>query len=432
MMPLSAMWAGPDRNDHLDAPPLLFAKSKGATPFRLVPHVGDVGHTLVVGPTGSGKSVLLAMMALQFRRYPNAQIFAFDFGGSIRAATLGMGGEWYDLGGSLSGDAIEPVALQPLAAIDNLGERAWAAAWVATIIARQGVAVTPEVRERLWVALGSLADSPRVHRTLTGLSNLIQSNEIRQALQPYCLGGPWGLLLDAEAEQIGDASVQAFEIEGLIGTDAAPAVLACLFHRIERRLDGSPTLLIIDEAWRALDDPSFGAQVREWLKTWRKKNGSVWFATHSLADIENSPIAAAIIESCPSRIFLPNDRATEPQITRIYERFGLNARQIQHIATATPKRDYYYASQRGNRAFDLGLERDSITLAFTAASSKQDQTAITDLMIREGRDEFARAWMRYKSIEWAIEFYDTAVAARATSAPKGAIPGKAALEGAER
>ena len=98
-------------------------------------------------------------------------------------------------------------------------------------------------------------------------------------------------------------------------------------------------------------------------------------------------------------LFLPNDRATEPQITRIYERFGLNARQIQHIATATPKRDYYYASQRGNRTFDLGLERDSITLAFTAASSKQDQAAITDLMIREGRDEFPRAWMRYKGIE---------------------------------
>ena len=82
MMPLSAVWAGPQRNEHLNGPPLLFAKTEGATPFRFSLHVGDVGHTLIVGPTGAGKSVLLALMALQFRRYPGAQVFAFDFGGS--------------------------------------------------------------------------------------------------------------------------------------------------------------------------------------------------------------------------------------------------------------------------------------------------------------------------------------------------------------
>src|SRR5262249_60691803 len=105
--------------------PLLFAKPEGAPPFRLSLHVGDVGHALVVGPTGAGKSVLLALMALQFRRYSGAQIFAFDFGGSIRAAALAMGGDWHDLGGSLSEDAEEPVALQPLARIGGYVEEAW-------------------------------------------------------------------------------------------------------------------------------------------------------------------------------------------------------------------------------------------------------------------------------------------------------------------
>ena len=115
MIPLSAVWAGPARDEHLGAPALFFARTEGATPFRFSLHVGDVGHTLVVGPTGAGKSVLLALMALQFRRYPGSQIFAFDFGGSIRAAALAMGGDWHDLGGALSDDASEPVALQPLA-----------------------------------------------------------------------------------------------------------------------------------------------------------------------------------------------------------------------------------------------------------------------------------------------------------------------------
>ena len=104
MMPFSAVWAGPERDEHLDGPPLFFARTEGATPFRFSLHVGDVGHALVVGPTGAGKSVLLALMALQFRRYPGAQVFAFDFGGSIRAAALAMGGDWHDLGGALAGE----------------------------------------------------------------------------------------------------------------------------------------------------------------------------------------------------------------------------------------------------------------------------------------------------------------------------------------
>src|ERR1700744_1139428 len=101
MIPLSAVWAGPARDEHFQAPPLLFGKTEGSTPFRLSLHVGDVGHALIIGPTGAGKSVLLALIAMQFRRYAGAQIFAFAFGGSIRAATIAMGGDWQDLGGAL-------------------------------------------------------------------------------------------------------------------------------------------------------------------------------------------------------------------------------------------------------------------------------------------------------------------------------------------
>jgi type IV secretion system protein TrbE len=401
MIPLSAVWAGPERNEHLNGPPLLFAKTEGATPFRLSLHVGDVGHTLVVGPTGAGKSVLLALIALQFRRYPGSQIFAFDFGGSIRAAALAMGGDWHDLGGALSDDAIEPVSLQPLALIDDPAEQAWAAEWISAAIAREGVVVTPEVKEHLWSALSSLGSTTASERTLTGLSVLIQSNVLKRALLPYCVGGSWGRLLDAEAERLGDADVQAFETEGLIGTGAAAAVLAYLFHRVERALDGRPTLLIIDEGWLALDDPSFGAQLREWLKVLRKKNASVIFATQSLSDIETSALAATIVESCPTRLFLPNDRAIEPQICAIYRRFGLNDRQIEILARATPKRDYYCQSRRGNRLFELGL--GSIALAFTAASSKADQAAITDVLARWGRESFAVGWLHHKNLGWAAE-----------------------------
>src|SRR6266446_3115107 len=401
MIPLSAVWAGEARDHHLKAPPLFLAKTEGSTPFRFSLHVGDVGHTLVVGPTGAGKSVLLALMALQFRRYPRSQVFAFDFGGSIRAAALAMGSDWHDLGGAISEDVADPVALQPLARIDDPGERAWAAEWLVAILAREGVTVTPEVKELVWSALTSLASAPVGERALTGLSVLLQSGALKRALQPYCVGGPWGRLLDAEAERLGEAQVQAFETEGLIGGGAALAVLAYLFHRVEGRLDGSPSLLIVDEGWLALDDPTFGAQLREWLKVLRKKNASVVFATQSLADIEKSAIAPAIIESCPTRLFLPNDRAIEPQIMAIYRRFGLNDRQIEILARATPKRDYYCQSRRGNRLFELGL--GEVALAFTAASSKADQALIEQVLAEGGHDNFVPGWLKARDVAWATD-----------------------------
>jgi type IV secretion system protein VirB4 len=403
MIPLSAVWAGPERNEHLDAPPLFYARTEGATPFRFSLHVGDVGHTMVVGPTGAGKSVLLALMALQFRRYERSQVFAFDFGGSIRAATLAMGGDWQDLGGSISDAAsfLSMVSLQPLAGIHDTPERAWAADWLIDILIREGVAITPQVKEHLWTALTSLASAPVAERTITGLTVLLQSTALKQAFRPYCIGGPYGRLLDAEMEWLGDASVQAFETEGLIGTGAAPAVLAYLFHRIEARFDGRPSLLVIDEGWRALDDGGFAQKIKEWLKTLRKKNVSVVFSSQSLADIEASPIAPVLVESCPTRIFLANERAVEPQIAAVYRQFGLNDRQIEIVARATPKRDYYCQSRRGNRLFELGL--GEVALALCAASDKAAHSAINALVEEGERPRFLEAWLSARGLRWAAD-----------------------------
>ena len=148
-----------------------------------------------------------------------------------------------------------------------------------------------------------------------------------------------------------------------------------------------------------LDDPMFAGRIREWLKVLRKKNVSVIFATQSLADIADSPIAPAIIESCLSRIFLPNNRAMEPLQKLAYERFGLNNRQIVIIASATPKRDYYFQSHGGNRLFDLQL--GPVALAFCGAGSEQDHADLDYVLDANGPDNFADNWLRFKGLEWA-------------------------------
>ncbi|MDH2380716.1 conjugal transfer protein TrbE [Bradyrhizobium sp. CER78] len=400
MCPLSAVWAGPERCEHLDGPPLLIAKTKGATPFRLSLYAGDVGHSIVVGPTGAGKSVLLSMLALQFRRYPNAQLITFDKGRSARATTLALSGEWYELG------AKGGIAFQPLKEVAEEGARLWALDWLCGVLAHERVTVTPEVKETIWSALKSLGTAPISQRTMTGLVALLARDALRQALQPYTLEGPYGRFLDADADRLSSADVLTFEMEELMALPGLVApVLTYLFHALEARFDGRPTLLVLDEAWVFLDDPLFSNRIREWLKTLRKKNVAVIFATQSLADIADSEIAPAIIESCPSRIFLPNPRALEPTQTETYRRFGLNDTQVRLIAEASPKRDYYLQSRAGNRMFELGL--GPVALAFVGASSPEDQRAIDAVLSRTGPRHFGERYLNERGLHWAANLIST-------------------------
>lgn len=262
--------------------------------------------------------------------------------------------------------------------------------------------VTPQIKDALWSALGSLATAPAEERTLTGLSMILQSEALRVALAPYTVEGPYGRLLDAAGEALEYRDVQCFETEALMTQPGAVApVLGYLFHRLEARFDGRPTLLIIDEAWSLLDNPMFAARIREWLKTLRKKNVAVVFATQSLADITDSSIAPAIIESCPQRILLANDRAIEPQIRAAYERFGLNGRQIELVSRATPKRHYYLQSTRGNRLFELGLGPAARALC---GASGPDWIQRTDaLLAGHGPTAFAGHFLRSAGLDWAAD-----------------------------
>lgn len=397
LLPVSAVWAGPAEDANLQGPPLATARTTGATPFRLVLHVGDVGHAMVVGPTGSGKSALLSFLALQWFRYPQARVVFFDKGRSARAATLAAGGRW---------QALEPgarVSLQPLAGIDREDERAWASEWIAETVRLAGLEPAPRVREEIWLALSALAEAPVSQRTLTVFCALVQDKAVAAALEPLTLKGPHGALLDGEGEALTPTRFDTFELESLMGTPSAVApVLSALFHHLEQSFDGRPTLMVLDEAWLFLGETAFAARIREWLKTLRKKRVCVVFATQSLDDVAASPIAASLIESCPTQVFLPNPRALEPASAELYRGFGLNRRQLELIAFATPKRAYYWRQPRGRRLFDLRLT--GVALALCGSSAPEDQTLIDDILERSGSDDrrpggFAREFLKAKGVQ---------------------------------
>lgn len=393
MLPLSAIWAGPERNKHLNGPVLLYTETVGNTPFRLDLHVGDVGHTMVVGPTGAGKSVHLCLLAAQFRKYPDAQVYIFDKGGSSRALTAGIGGHYYDLAKETEGS----LSFQPLAQIDDDNERAWAANWIHEFLVSENVEMNPERKILIWDALSALANSPPQQRTITGLSLFVQDQYLKAALTPLTLEGAFGRLFDSSVDTLETGRWQVFEMETLMNTPpAVPPMLSFLFHRLEQRLTGAPTLIILDECWMFFDNPIFEAKIKEWLKVLRKANAAVVFATQSLQDIASSRIAPAILDSCPTRIFLPNANAMDERVAKIYEMFGLNERETQILSMATPKRHYYYKSVLGSRLYELGLQ--PFALAYVGASSIEDQRKVQEILAEFGLAQFNRKWVEYKGL----------------------------------
>lgn len=399
LLPVSAVWAGPPGDACLGGPPLAVARTAGSTPFRLVLHVGDVGHAMVVGPTGAGKSVLLSFLALQWFRYPNARVVFFDKGRSARATTLAAGGRWR---------ALEPgtgFSLQPLAGIDRQEERAWAAEWIAETVRQAGLEPTPAVREEIWAALAALAEAPAEQRTLTVFCALVQNRAVAAGLEALTLKGPHGAMLDGAGESLTPSRFDTFELEALMATPSAVGpVLAALFHHLEQSFDGRPTLLVLDEAWLFLGETAFAAKIREWLKTLRKKRVAVVFATQSLDDVAASSIAAALIESCPTQVFLPNPRALEPASADLYRGFGLNRRQLELIAFAAPKRAYYWRQPHGRRLFDLRLT--GVGLALCGAGSPEDQSLIDAVLRRSDAAGFAREFLKAKGVRDVDPVFD--------------------------
>jgi type IV secretion system protein VirB4 len=413
-LPFTQVWSGPTRHPcpfyPENSPPLLLAATDGATPYRLCLHAGDLGHTAIIGPTGSGKSTLLATLAAAQFRYPRAQVFAFDKGYSMFALVNASGGEHYDIAGESGA-----LAFCPLGAIDRgENERAWAAEWIENLCVLQGLEMTPARRKAIFAAVAQLAYATTLpsQRTMTDYCTVVQDIEVRQALEYYTLRGAAGDLLDASHDALDDsagdaARFQVFEIEHLMtrGERVVIPVLTYLFHRLSQRFDGSPTLLLLDEAWVMLGHPVFREKIREWLKVLRKSNVAVVFATQSLSDLQRSGIDDVIYESCPSKILLANAESQTEAMYPLYQAIGLNSRLIETVSRMTPKRQYLHIHPDGRRVFDLGLTAEE--LAFVGVSDRDSLRDIRELMNSEpetwpatwlrmrGLDDAAQAWLSY-------------------------------------
>jgi type IV secretion system protein VirB4 len=437
IVPLTNEWAGEEHNPspeiakhyesggiHTPPPALLQATSVGSTPFRLNIHVSDLGHTLILGPSGSGKSTLLALIVSQFERYKNAQIFVFDKGYSMLPLCLALrDSAHYDLGSDGS-----ELSLCPLAEIDKVSDQGAASEWLESMLVLQGGEPTPRHRAAIAEAIKILAASTcdardtatrqtTGHRTMTDFLATLQDEELRQIFSYYSLGHT-GEMLDGKSDDIRYARTTVFELEHLFNMDKKIVipVFVHIFKQIERRilsacesgpsshglnsrgLSGRPSLIVIDEAWLALSSPVFAGKLKEWLKVLRKNNCAVILATQSLNDIVNSPVMDAVLDSCETRILLPNPNALSDGMRELYmKHLALNEQQVAIIAHAEKKREYFYACETMNAHRLFSLTLGPVALAFAGAAGKEDLTEIRRLAAEHGKS-WPGAWLERRGL----------------------------------
>ncbi len=406
-MPTSSLYQGElkspcNKTGYHNQPPLLFTATEGARPFLFNCHVGDVGHTAILGPTGMGKSTLIGAMMMGHRQYPGSRIIVMDKDNSNRLPIKALGGQYYDL-------AKDECQLSPLARVNIDDDYAIDKAldWLKSCSVVQGVQITPEKQALLREALMRLAHEDQSFKNLLHLS--IQDADIRSALSAFN-SGRFQKLLNGTAPQFSNADVIGFEMSGLLQSqnqkqDMNIPVIHAIFNELDEIFkDKRPTLLILEEAWLYLRHPIFQEKLTDWFKTLRKANVSVIFVSQDLDDIVKSDSASVIQTSCMTRIFLPNPSISENRVSEQYRAFGFNDQEINIIKNATPKQDYYYQSIYGKRLFHLDLK--PLSKSFLCVSEKKDIDQF-DAIYDAKNPEWVLDWLRYHNLNEWVEFAES-------------------------
>lgn len=310
-----------------------------STPFSYDMLHGQVGHTFIVGPPGAGKTVLTNFMAMQFMRYGDVNVIRFDKDYSCYIPTLLTGGSHIDL---TSGD----VKLNPWRLVRQPNHRAWLARFAKTLIEANGYQWTADDDVAVKRALDALATLPEDQVCIDALADSLGSERLRRQLAPWLPGGSQGALFSSIEDNFEVSSNTCIEMGNLLlDRVAAPRLIDYLTYRVRMLLEQQtikPTFIDIQEAWAFLADPLFRKEIENWLKTLRKKNGSVFMSTQSVQDASMSEIFATIGDSMPTRIFLPNRQARSEKWRQIYtEALGLNDAQLSRITEGTDYQDFY-------------------------------------------------------------------------------------------
>ncbi|MBX7494874.1 VirB4 family type IV secretion/conjugal transfer ATPase [Qipengyuania sp. 6B39] len=364
-------------------PAVSVLETSSAGPYHFNFHHGDLGNFTVIGPSGSGKTVVLNFLLAQARKFDPRIVF-FDKDRGAELFLRATGGRYDELRTGL------PSGLNPLAMEDTPENRRFLADWIGQLVTEPGVPLTAEDRARIREGVDANMEAPMRFRRLAHFAQLLKGGarphpgDLAARLAPWWGEGERAWLFDNEHDLVDlDQKVVGFDMTRLLDDPVVrtPAMMY-LFHRIEQRLDGTPTIIVVDEGWKALDDEAFTSRIRDWEKTIRKRNGIVGFATQSAEDALDSKIASAIVEQAATQIFMANPKAPAAAYK---DGFGLTEHEYE-IIRSLPDTARAFLVKHGQHSvvvrLDLSGEPDLITIL----SGRETTIRMLDEMRGDGGD----------------------------------------------
>ncbi|RXZ65455.1 VirB4 family type IV secretion/conjugal transfer ATPase [Pelagerythrobacter rhizovicinus] len=348
-------------------------QTTSSTPFFFNFHTGDLGNFSVIGPSGSGKTVVMNFLAAQAQKFkPRTILFDKDRGAEL--FVRGIGGRYDRI------SAGEPTGFNPLALPDTAANRAFLRDWLGVLLNAEGpeeLATVSQAVDAAYANDGSLRRLRHFKELLSG-ARRPEAGDLADRLSAWIGQGEHGWLFDNAEDRLDLSNrVLGFDMTALLeNPKLRTPVMMYLFHRIEERLDGQPTMILIDEGWKALDDAVFAARIRDWLKTLRKRNALVGFATQSARDALESRISTALVEQTATMVFMPNSRARPEDYC---DGFGLTAHELA-VIRSLPAHSRCFLVRQPDASVVVRLDLSNAPEVLTILSGRESSVRRLDLL----------------------------------------------------
>jgi type IV secretion system protein VirB4 len=347
------------------------------TPYYFNFHLRDVGHTTVIGPTGAGKTVLMNFLACQSQKF-NCRMFVFDKDRGADIFVRAMGGVYSII------DPGDRCGFNPLQLPDTMENRTFLAEWLKTLLTLHDEPFTADDFDKVEEAIAvnyKLDPKDRILRNIAPVFGLEGPGTLAGRLRMWHSDGQYAGVFDNEKDNINffADTIFGFEMgEVLANKICLMPTLLYLFHRIHLSLDGTPTMIILDEAWALIDNKVFVQKIKDWLKTLRKLNGMVVFATQSVEDATNSDISSTLIQQTATHIFLPNPKATED-----YKRCFMVSDREYNLIKNTDVGSRYFLCKHGKDVVVARIDLSGMDDIIHVLSGRAETVAILDEIIAQ-------------------------------------------------
>lgn len=363
--------------------PITVLETTSSTPYFFNLHSGDLGNFTLIGPSGSGKTVVLNFLIAQAQKF-HPRTFLFDKDRSAEIFIRAIGGH-YDV---LRPGA--PTGFNPLQLPENPTNQAFLRQWLSQILTPSGGQLTADENAIIANAVVANFGQPAEYRQLRYLVELLAGGarpvrgDLASRLAPWYGAGEHAWLFDNPVDQLNlNTRTAGFDMTALLDNPVlrTPAMMY-LFHRVDERLDGTPSMVVIDEGWKALDDEIFVHRLKDWMKTIRKRNGVVGFATQSASDAIESKIAATIIEQSATQLFMSNPKA---QASDYCGGFGLTEHELE-LVRSLPEHLRCVLIKQGGNSVVARLDMANMPDAITVLSGRESSVRKLDELRRDHGD----------------------------------------------